>query len=679
MGIAEQAQQRQGILSTTPTASKGGETNTPKSTNIEIHKNANEMVRVMQDMMNDLKNQLALPENRLKVWELIQRKLPQGKQISGISSERDLFTKIKEISDTGIGSSGERGDGIWGRKTQAAIKKLNEFISNLTFPTQNVQLGTGESPYQTMESKTLEKIAEHNVNAINSLFEDLELRTRINISAITTKGIVLLDMVTKDLTKEGSHYGTQESIGSEKVTVGNLSSVIDFFHFISTLTLSYSQCKPLSEQGEEEIQEYSFDKNSSKTQNKIKKLAQEILINSLFKIDNIKTAQTENDIERFNVKPTAWQTAKGIGSLTDPYNEPFNMARENTQAGEAAKSSNEATESLKGDNEGIGQSRMQEWLKQHPDTTKITTPVTVNNDTNLQGICLNVIDDFIIWFDYRAWSMQDWLYKNTQSKNPLTNQPVTKKDIDNANQYRQLIQAIRQQWMSIRELLENHLSSKQKTRRQPIVTINMLTAAINHAGGLGGIKSGRGNNDETGMRVRPGISGSDTEVLSGRGKSLKGPIQTGMILENTYRDYRLDSEGRSALNVLKNMTRGNYLPSIDLVQWRSGDWKTLAIRNLRGESKSEKYQLFIPFARNLQTLLDGFFAQWRDQYANRGMVTEEDVRVQEDTLDDWDNAIMHQIEMCKYERANAMKAARDEGEEPYIRPGSRYTGQEPRR
>jgi hypothetical protein len=448
---------------------------------------------------------------------------------------------------------------------------------------------------------------------------------------------------------------------------------MDFFHFISTLTLTYSQCKPLSEQEAEP--EYSFERSAGL---QIEKLANEILSNSLFTFDDVssllKTAQQrEYDLERFNVKPTALQTAKGLGTLTDPDSEPLASARENTRAGEAARAANEARESLKGDNRGVGQARTQEWLKQQ----NKPTPVVNTNAGNVQGICLNVIDEFIIWFDYRAWSMQDWLSKNAQSKNPMTNQSITKRDIENANQYRQLIQGIRQQWMSIRQLLENHLSSKPETRKHPVVTFHMLTAAINHAGGLGGKGTSGKQTEDAGMQAGTGVSG--TEVLSGRGKSLKGPIQTGMILENTYRNYNLDLEGKRALNVLKGMTRGTYLPSIDLEQWKHDDWKVLAIRNLRGIPKQEKYSLFQPFARNLQTLLDSFFAQWRDQYANRGMVTEEDVRVQEDTLSDWENAIMHQIEMCTIERPEAMKKARDEGEEPYIMPGSRYTGQTPRR
>jgi hypothetical protein len=262
-----------------------------------------------------------------------------------------------------------------------------------------------------------------------------------------------------------------------------------------------------------------------------------------------------------------------------------------------------------------------------------------------QGICLNVIDDFIIWFRRRSSMVYGQLVKTIQEAKPhplpsRKGSPVTAADIKAAEAYKNTIAQLAQFWVKIRPMVISELK-KRKLEQYPLVTEDVLMNVQSSGGEAAFQRVGPGGYTipaEKGYNLNP----------------LKGPIKNYMRLELEVDQYNPDS---NLVQKLRELSQNRQLPNISIDRWSKRSWIDIAIRDVAGESRSERMRGFFHYANALLDLLQSLLRKWESEFGEK--VGDRVSRQQDYLLGKWEAVIRSQIAAFHRNSAQAVSKAEE--------------------
>lgn len=296
----------------------------------------------------------------------------------------------------------------------------------------------------------------------------------------------------------------------------------------------------------------------------------------------------------------------------------------------------------------------QEAPAAQPATPEEVKPAEEASDIGEDGVCVNVIDDIIRWFARRSRSIYAQMIRGSERSEPhplYTNRVISPTDTKAAQGYMSAIRNIYTQWMSIKKNIEKKLIDEGKAQR-PVVTQDILLDVL------------RGGLDEPGggaarRREQGGVgSGGAYTVPAGTYSQAKmeGPIANYMPLESLNVSDGFTAE-QQTIQDLTGMTKGGELPSIDMREWRGGNWADIAIQYIKAPTQTEQLRKFPEWASNVQRIVNEMFRYWQDDIHQMELprnARDRVMRAQQTILGRWNAYIRAAIADSQRNMANAV-------------------------
>jgi len=221
-------------------------------------KEAQDVIRTMQDLMSDLGTQLQSDQ--------------VAKTIAGKYSISADTVKSQALHFGRTAASAPRAapkDGVWGSNTKAALVAIKNFVASLKITGVVITEGEGNEPFHTMKEQDLTTQARNNINNLFRLFSELGIQSRV-VGAPGAEGMEILDSVEPNL-PDASIEEPFKHWGNLPVTKGDIASFYSFFKFMQRLTPPWD-CTPVG------------GKPVDRKKASVEMLAKEILENTIVRI-----------------------------------------------------------------------------------------------------------------------------------------------------------------------------------------------------------------------------------------------------------------------------------------------------------------------------------------------------------------------------------------------------------
>lgn len=545
-------------------------------------------VQTMQSIMGKLQTDLQTQS----VAQKAQQQLPNKDKYDDWQA---LATEARSWGSTSAGGTTGTLDGIWGKNTKAALARIKQFVADTGIQGIMIREGQGASPYREMEDAAVIKAANDNITNLARLFVALGMAVPAEAKGQGGSGYVL-DQIPTELTAEAATSDNvwPEFWGEQLVTVGDLRSFSRFFQLL--MRLNYTACQPL--EGEDrEIQEAAKDRRRE---------------NRLPEGVGAGREKPESDEEEIDVGyadegvagdlgdtgPLALSTlAKEILGNTIVRLSVDPAAVDPEEIGDEGKDPQHTSEEYNTNQDYRGSA--------HGETGTGEAGETTPEPAGMGVICFYSIDDFLRWFSARAASVYRQLYYARQEprSNPRPDRggAVTDIDLKAALAYQAAIAKLMEVWSDMKDDVLGQIRDAD----EPVVTLSM----IRNAGGLGlggpgASRIGRGRSGVgagPGGRTIPGVGGYDYVN--------EGPMHRVMPLE------WMVAQGITSMHPkvreLKSLSIDS-LPDLNYNEWYGGDWVSIALDNVKGESNAAQLYNFPNWANTLREALRQIYVKWRD-------------------------------------------------------------------
>lgn len=228
------------------------------------------------------------------------------------------------------------------------------------------------------------------------------------------------------------------------------------------------------------------------------------------------------------------------------------------------------------------------------------------------GVCVNIIDDMIKWFGVRSRMIYEQMLRGSDRAQPhpiSPNRVIEKTDVEASKAYMSAVRRIYEQWMSVKKKIESKLVETGKADK-PVVTLDLLTDTLR-----GGLEETSGGG--AARRRETGEPGGAYTVPAGTYNQAKmeGPIANYMPLESLNVSDGFIAE-QQTIQELARMTKGGELPSIDMREWRGGNWADIATQYIKESTQTEQLRKFPEWASNVRRVINEMFRYWQDDIQN---------------------------------------------------------------
>jgi len=258
--------------------------------------------------------------------------------------------------------------------------------------------------------------------------------------------------------------------------------------------------------------------------------------------------------------------------------------------------------------------------------------------------CVSVIDEVIKWFSERSRIIFNEFFPErlrNRLPNPRPDQKgkiVTMHDAQLGAFYVQQMDAISNTWNDIKDSIIKAFKAQGKTN-PPIVTRKMIRDALSGVG-TSGTTTGKAHK----RRDDGGNGGEDVEGMTIHRRQQKPPLDRFMALSNFSGD---------AVDRVAKLSAGGVLPEINLREWSSGAWTSLAQSDVAGQDDAQKYANFGPWAAAIRDALRDAYNEWKSYGPNDQLLEQ-----QRDWLNRWVGRINATIGTWQGEFKERMERAR---------------------
>lgn len=220
-------------------------------------KEAQDVVRTMQDLMGDLGRQLNDPQTAQNIASKY-KVAPDSIKTQAVRFGRTAASAPRAAPN----------DGTWGSNTREALVAIKNFIASLKITGVVLTEGEGHEPFHTMKEQDLVAQAKNNINNLFRLFSELGIESHVS-GAPGAEGMEIIDSVEANLPDDAIENPFKHW-GNVPVTKGDLASFYSFFKFMQRLSPPWD-CTPLG--GKKKASE-----------DYVEKIAKEILDNTIIRI-----------------------------------------------------------------------------------------------------------------------------------------------------------------------------------------------------------------------------------------------------------------------------------------------------------------------------------------------------------------------------------------------------------
>lgn len=263
-------------------ARPGGGVATPSAGKIES-KDAQDVVRTMQDLMGDLGRQLNDPQTAQNIASKYNV-APDSIKAQAVKFSRTAASAPRAAPN----------DGTWGSNTREALVAIKNFVASLKIPGVIITEGEGHEPFHAMKEQDLVAQAKNNINNLFRLFSELGIESHVAGGA-GAEGVEVIDSIEANLPDDAIENPFRHW-GNVPVTKGDVASFYAFFKFMQRLSPPWD-CTPLGEK-KKASEEY------------VEKLAKEILDRTIVRIGQLPSASVP--IPAGEEAPSAAQPKRGV-------------------------------------------------------------------------------------------------------------------------------------------------------------------------------------------------------------------------------------------------------------------------------------------------------------------------------------------------------------------------------
>lgn len=259
--------------------------------------------------------------------------------------------------------------------------------------------------------------------------------------------------------------------------------------------------------------------------------------------------------------------------------------------------------------------------------------------SDASDMCKNEFEAILRWFSQRSSYLYKELYEAYQNSIPFPGKDrlVNEDELKQAYRYQNMIDNLVKQWNSISKKVEQQLIKENKINK-PLIKdiINNLTSSL----------------EPGGARTRQSRQGQFGETVSDETETqtmVKGPLKDFM---NFRRLLELGYENPESAKIDALLKK-----SVQYSEWAGGrtTWMNLArtYTGIDSDDLGDLYAAFEPLAKNIRTIIDGFYNAWAESGP-----TEAEERRQDTIRTKWTNAIQQLIARAARETRTDAKTPR---------------------